>query len=810
MKDLSYSARLLRRHPRYTVLAVLTLAVGIGVTAAMFGVLDAVFFRPQSIHAPERLVDITLEATASRFRTVSYQEFLDIQQNAQGLQDAYAIGQRGITLHHNGEARLLLVHYVTGRYFPTLQIPMHLGRGFTEADDRPDPDAPSVIINHHAWQERLGAPADIIGRTIQLNNTRFTVVGVTARGFTGLNRTVRTDVWIPVRQAPFAVPGLRNELENRRQRWFHVSGRLAAGAHVSHVQSALDVLASRWRGADARDYADARLVAQSQANGRREERKDGLVLLTLVGLILLIACANVANLTLARGEGRRREVAVRAALGATRMGLLKQMLIESAVVSLLGGATGLLLANLLIQAIPALLPPDASFMVVDVRMDMRLLTFTLLASAMTMLLIGLVPAWRGSRGDIAHALKGEARSGVSMGRTIQLRDLLVVAEIALSGVVIIAAALLIRSFAYSLAAAPGFDTTRNVSTFYMVPGLKGYDRAKTYQFLEEVRQAIAALPGVRRVSYGIRLPAQGNEAGWSAAFIIPGKEPPSGKDAFDIRYTMVGPGYFDVIGTRILQGRGVIETDRPDAAPVAVISQTMARRLWGDENPIGKRLRMGGQKAMDREIVGVAEDIRIGGLYEAPEMYVYVPFAQHQQEFGLLMVESTVEGAALVTSVRQQIAQIAPAMPILNVSSFGAHMDLLRYEERRNAWIGFVAAFLALALGAIGVYGVVSLAVARRTRELGIRAALGASHRELVRLLLGRGAALAAGGGFLGIVGGVTVGHLLESQLHGVQPADLLSIVVGTLAVASVALVANLVPAWRAARVDPLVALKTD
>jgi putative ABC transport system permease protein len=810
MKNLAYALRILVRQPRYTVLAILTVAVGIGVNAAMFGLLDAVYFRPLPIADPDRLVDVRLESPGSRFSVLSYQEFLDLERSVPAFQDVMAIGQRGVTLNHNGDAQLQIIHYVSGRYFPSLGIPMHLGRGFTDADDRSDATTPQVVINHEVWQ-RLGSPSDIIGRTVQLNSTMFTVIGVTAPGFVGLDRTVRTHFWVTTAQAPFVVAGLRAELDDRNHRWFEIVARLSDTADVAQAAAGLDVVLSRWRARDARAYQDARLVVQSQRDATRRETRQGTVFLALVGLVLLIACANVANLTLARGEGRRREMALRAALGATRLNLLRQMLLESALVSLAAAAAGVLLASWLISLFPALLPPAARFaMALDVRVDTRLLAFAALLAALATALVGIVPAWRSSRTDITSGLKSQAPTVAGSGRGVQLRDVLVVSEIAMSGVVIIAAGLLVRSFAYSLAVEPGFDTRRNVATFYVVPGLKGYDHDATYRYLESARRSAATAPGVQRVSYGIRLPGQGNEAGWSASFVIPGKEAPPGKDAFDIRYTMVGPDYFEVMGTSILSGRGIGDVDRPGSAAVAVISDAMARRLWPGESPLGKRIRMGRARPIDREIVGVAEDIRIGGLFEAPEMYVYVPYAQDQQAFGLLLVEAQGDTAAVVGSVKQRLAEIDPAIPVLAVSSFAEHMNLLLYEDRRNAWIGFAIALLALALGAVGVHGVVSLVTARRTREIGLRVVLGADRRQVLWLLLGKGVRLALVGAILGIAGGLAAGRLLQNQLHGIEATDPWSIVVGTTVLITVALAASFAPAWRATRLDPAVALRDE
>ena len=809
MTDLSYSVRALARHPRYSLLAAFTLAAGIGVSVAMFGLLDAVFFRPIPIRAADRLVHISLEGPASRFGLLSHEEFLQIERQTSAFEDVFAVGPRGVTLYHGDEPLLLRIHYVTGSYFPSLAIPMAAGRGFTAADDGPAVQTPQVVINHHVWQQ-LGAPPDLVGRTIRLNNTAFTVIGITAPGFAGLDRTVLTHVWVTTSQAGFVVPGLRAEVSDPTRRWFQVMGRLRTGADVETARAQLDVLTERWRAADPATHDQTRLGVRTLRDADREDARQGVLFLGLAGLVLMIACANVANLALARGESRRREVSLRAALGASRARLLRQLLLESTVLSIVAGGVGVLLGRSLLSAVPALLPPGASAMVIDTRFDFRLAAFALAVTAVAVIIVGLLPAWRGSRGDIAPALKGDRQLLTFGGRGIHLRDLLVVGEIALSAIAIMAAALLARSFIEGLAIHPGFDTSKNVAAFYVVPGLKGYDRAGTYRFLEDARQRAMSLPGVRRASYGIRIPAQGNEAGWAAAITIPGRRPPMGKDAFDIRYTMVGPDYFPVMGTRILRGRGITAADGPAAAPVAVISDTMARLLWPGEDPVGRHIVMGRQTAVDREIVGVAEDIRIGGLYEPPEMYVYVPFAQQQQEFGVLFVESDIDAATLRGPMKAQLAAIDPAIPILNTTSFADHMDRQLYEVRRNAVLGLFTAMLAVVLAAVGLYGLVSLVAARRTRELGVRLALGATRGTLVRLLLWRGALLALVGGSLGVAGEIATGRLLARSLNGVPPDDPWSLAAGIAGTALVAVIANVVPAWRASRIDPLTALRTE
>jgi predicted permease len=812
MKQIAGSIKALLRQPRYTVLAVVTLAGGIGANAAMFGLLDAVYFRPLPLTTPDALVEVTLVSPGNRFSMLSYEEFRDLERSIAAFEDVMAIGRRGVTLDRNGQTEALLIHYVSGRYFPSLGIPMQLGRGFAPPDDDRGV-SPQVVINHQLWEERLGSPPDIIGRPIQLNGRPFTVIGVTARGFAGLQRTVRTDVWVTAAQAPLVAAGLGSELEDRRHRWFSVIGRLKRGVDVREAAMELDLLLARWRSSGstaAPDYQDARLVARPQADANRDAQAEGAVFLVLVGLVLFVACANVANLTLARSEGRRREMAVRAALGASRLALVGQTVLESAIVAAAGTAVGVLVASWVVRIVPALLPPGTSSIVIDIRMDARLLAFAALLAVVTTALVGAAAAWRASRADVASGLKAHAATTTASGRVLSLRDLLVVGELALSAVIVIAACLAVRSFAHSLGVDAGFDSRKNVATFYVVPGLKGYDTGATYRFLDESRRAVAALPGVARASYAIRLPAQGNEAGWAASFVIPGKEPPPGRDAFEIRYTMVGPDYFEVMGTRILSGRGIGAEDRPDSAPVAIVSESMARRLWPGESPLGRRIRMGRLRPVDREIVGVAQDIRIGGLYEPHEMYVYVPFAQHAQSFGLLLVETENDAASIASAVRQRLAEIDPELPILTVSSFADHMDRLLFEDRRNAWVALAVALLAVTLAAVGVYGVVSLVAARRRKEIGIRTMLGARRADLVRTLLARSVRLALAGTALGVAGGMAGGRLLESQLHGVDSLDPVSYVVGALVCVSVALAASVAPVWRAIRLDPAVALRDE
>jgi predicted permease len=794
--------------PGFALLATLTLAVGIGANAAVFSLLDAVYFRPLPLRESERLVRVTSSSPRTVFGLLSYTEVEELRASVPAFSDVVAAGGRGVTLHQGGETRPLLVRYVSANFFDALGAPLGRGRGFRSEDD--GASSPLVVINHHLWQNRLGGKPDVIGSTIQLNDNLFTVIGVTAPGFLGLDRSVRTDVFVLAAHARYAIPGLAREVADRSGRWFDVYARLARGATIDEARAEAATLRQRWGREDPKAYAGTGLIVVGFDDHYRAGTRDGSVFLGLVSLVLLIACANVANLTLARSEGRRRELAVRAALGASRGRLVRYLLAESLALALAGTAAGLLVAAWLMQAFPALVPPSAITYTLDLRFDGRLLAFAGLLLVLSTVFVAVVPAWRHSRPDVVLDLKlAEARAERS-DRAWNTRDLLVVVEMAVSVIVLISAGLLVRNLFESTRLNPGFDTAKRVASFDLVPGLSGYDRDATYRFFEEARRRASALAGVRRATYAIRLPAQGNEAGWAADFVIPGKEPPRGEEAFRIRYTMVGPGYFEVLGTRILRGRGVGDADGPGSPPVAVINETMAERLWPGEDPIGKRLVMGRKAPVEREIVGVAEDGKIADLFEPPEMYVFVPFAQDRQEFALLLVETSVRPDSIFGPVRKQIAEIDRALAVLDTSTLDRHMAFVLFEERRDAWIAAGVGLLALLLGAVGIYGVVSLVTARRTREIGIRVALGAQRGDVLRLVLGRGTKLALFGCALGTAGGLAATRLLSSRLHGVSTSDPLSFLGGAFCLVVAATLASLLPAWRAARMDPSTAIREE
>ena len=802
--NLLHASRTLARRPGFFALASLTLGLGVAANLALFSLLDAVYFRPLPLREPERLVRVESTSPKAFLGLISFIESQEIAEAVPAFEDVVPVGGRGVTLHQGADLHVLLVDYVSASFFDTLGIPLHLGLGF----DRGEPSTPQVVVNHGLWRERLGARPDIVGSALQLNDTLFTVVGVTAEGFVGLDRIVQTDVFIMADQAPLVVPRLRDELSNRAQRWFEIFARLAQGATEREAQAQLDVLARRWEAEDPQQYSGGGLRLSGIQESHRAAVREGAVFLALPALVLLIACANVANLLLARTEARRREHAVRVALGAGRGALLREAFAESVVLALSGAIVGGLGAAWLIRLFPQLVPPAAVTYTIDARIDTRLLAFGLALVLVATALVTLASASKSASGGVVSDLRGERSSS----RGFRTQHVLVTVQMAIGVIVLAAAGLIVRSLFWSANLRPGFDTEKEVATLYLVPGLEGYTQEASYRLLEELREGLSGLVSVRRVSYGIRLPAQGNEAGWSSEFVVPGKEPPRGEESFRIRYTMVGPDYFEVMGTRILAGRGIRASDTPQSEPVAVVNQTMEERLFSGEDPLGKVILMGKTNRLSRRIVGVSADIKIADLYEEPEMYVYVPFAQDPQGFGLVLIETGgVAGAeAILPAARAEVARHAPDVPVLMTGSFDLHMRTVLYEERRDAWIAAGTGALALLLTTVGLYGLVALVTNQRTREIGIRMVLGASRREIVRLVVGRGLALAVAGSVAGVLAGLAASHYLASRLHGIDSHDPWSFALGAGMGIAVGLVAGVVPALRAARLDPAITMRSE
>ncbi len=797
LQDLRYGIRLLLKSPGFTAVAVASLALGIGVNSAVFSVVDGMFLRPLAVEKPEQLVWIYSRTPESRGLSTSYVEYLDLRDQSDVFSGLVAQSRRGSMLRVNDETEMVLTTVVSANYFSALGVGAALGRTFSpELDSSPEKE-PVVILSHSLWQRRFGSDSQMVGKSIQLGDRNCTVVGVMPRSFRGLERIVSTEIWMPATSWVALLPGNRSELERREVRVFNVLGRLRTGATPEQAQAQLDTIARRLEQSYPATNKGRRLSAVPEARLAADRFRSSILLLSIVSLVLLIACANVATLLLAQGESRRREIGVRLALGAGRLRLLRQLLTESLLLSLLGGALGLLLASWLLDLAPALLPPGP--LRIEVRLDQRVGIFTLAASLVTALLFGLAPALQASKTDVAPVLKGEAPGRRSP--RLSLWNVLSVGQIALATVLVSGSGLLLRSFLYSQSIDPGFDTRKNM----LVVMLGTPQRARA--LFQELGERVAALPGVTRITYARRLLLAGLGGGATRNVSIPGIELPGGRDAIEIKYNQVADNYFATMGTRLVRGRGIDRRDGPDSLKVVLINEAMVRQFWPTEDPIGRWLRVG---RVEYQIVGIVEDGRIIHVHDAPEPFLYFSYAQMPSGEGTLLVETAGDPALLADAVKREMRSVDPKIAIFSMMTMKQHMAMALYTDWIPAAISAGLALLGMLLAAIGLYGVMSYAVNRRTHEFGVRLAMGAERRDVLSLVMRQGLKLALVGVPIGLAGAWAAGRAMSSFIFGVSPGDPLTLAASSVLVVAVALLATQGPARRATKVDPLVALRQE
>lgn len=811
LEDLCYAVGMLRKHPGFTLVAVLTLALGLGANSTIFTYVDAAYLRALPVSRPGELVHVTTAQKGGLYTATSYQDYLDYQRQSDVFSGLAVYGTRGALLEVDGEAQGVTVQLVSGNYFSLLGVRTLMGRILLPEDDSPSAAEPAVLISHNLWQQRFGGRADIAGQVVRLNEAGFTIAGVAPPRFRGLDRFVDVAVWIPVNLRPLMVRGDRAEVDLRQSRWLdEMVGRPRPGVTLQKAEVQLATIADRLVAAYPKTNQGWGVSVAAESERRRRAALDqGAFLMAMVGLVLLIACANVANLLLSHADSRRREIAVRLALGASRGQIVRQMLTQSAVLSLAGAAAGIALSVWLTSLLPFLMPRSALAIRADLHLDARVILFTLLMSLLAALVFGVFPALQASRPDLVPALKGESAGSADSRRRFPVRNVLVVAQVAVSLVLLGSAGLLWRSLLYSSQLRPGFDARKQMVSFFVVPGFYGYRDERLSAFYEEFRRRLQALPGVKQATYAARVPLGETGGARSQEAVIPGYELPPGTDRLRIRYTMVGPDYFNTFGTRLRRGRPVDERDTSNSPRVAVINQTMAQRFWPGEDPIGRSFLMGRDRT-EVSIVGVAEDSKIRRLHEAPEPYLFVPFAQFPESEATYALETAGDPLAVLAAVKTELRGLDKAISIIGIETLSELMDRVLYDERLAAWVVGSLALLGLLLGTIGLYGVVALLTGRRTREVGIRMALGASRWDVLAMVVRQGVRLAVVGILVGLGGSLAATRLIASRLHGVSRFDPATFAAVALLLAVVAALASYAPARRASRVHPMQALRYE
>lgn len=807
LQDLRYAARQIARSPGFTLLVVAVLGLGVGANTALFTLADAMLFRSRpGVQDAERLVWV------SAFREghpnpVSYPDYRDVRDRVGAFSGVAAFHDVEVSVSGGGEPERTRGQVVSGNYFSVLGAPMALGRGFVPPEDSVPGAYPVAVVGHDFWRRRLGADPGVVGSRIVVDGTPFTVVGVAAAGFNGADHDLERDVWIPLAMIARAHPEHPGLLEERSSWWLSVVARLRPGVSARQADAALAVVAAQIARADPAGHRDVSLRTYPAASGLAAGALPNVLAvaamaLAVTGLVLLVACANVSSFLLGRAVARRREIAIRLSLGAARGRVVRQLLTESTMVALLGGALGVLFAfwglDLILASFP-FQPP--LWMTFDI--DRNVLLFTLALSLATGVLFGLVPAFRATS-DVHSTLKEGGRGVTAGARQGRLRGSLVVAELALAMVLLVGAMLMVRSFLRLQGADPGFDTT-HVLTLRVITGGGRYEQDGVRNTLfREVVERVGALPGVQGAATVSYLPLSGISA--TSGFQVEGV-PAAPGDRNGAEYRGISPDYFRVMGIRVLRGRGLTADEVERAAPVVVVNRTLAERFWPGRDPVGRRISFAGPWVT---VVGVAEDVRLATLNEKPYPQVYAPYTDRAPAAMTLMVRTAGDPAAATAAVRRAIRGIDPSVVADEALAMDEVVHRSVWQQRLFGGLFTSFAAIALLLAVTGVYGVIAYSVSQRTHEIGVRMALGARPERIVRMVVGQGATLAAIGVGIGLVGAFAVTRVLGSLLYGVSPTDPVAFAGTTLLLAGAALAASWIPARRAVRVDPMVALRQD
>ena len=810
-QDLRYAARVLWKSPGVSAVAVVALALGIGANTAIFSVVNAVLLRPLPYRDAERLVRLSEQSEKLPQMSVSFPNFVDWRAQASVFEQMAAIQSQSYNLSGgDGEAERLVGRNVSPEFFPILGVAPAQGRVFTEEENVPG-GVRVAVISHGLWQRRFGSDRGVVGRAVTLNGQPFTVVGVLPQDF---RYGAQTDVYVPINSAI--------DDTMRTSRGYHpgifVLARLREGVSFEQADAEMEAisarLAAQYPDSNTGNRARMRLLSETVVGSLRPSL---LVLLGAVGVVLLIACANVANLLLARAAARQKEIAVRTALGASRLRIARQLLTESVVLALVGGGCGLLLALWSVDYLRSLtagsLPPTA-----EIGLDASVLGFTLGVSVLTGLVFGLAPALQASRTDLNTALKEGGRSQSAGGGRQRLRGALVVAEVALSLLLLIVAGLLMKSFARLQQAELGFNPQGLLTVQVSRAVGEDKDPVRAAAFFEQLRERLAATAGVEAAAYTAGMPILGAP---DTSIMVAGRpRPEPGKAPQAVLY-VTSPGYLETLGIRLVRGRFFEERDDRRAQQVAVVDEAFARILFPGEDPIGQHLDSDwlGPEVPDAEIVGVVEHVNHYGAGEPEQAraQLYYAFKQMPEKalpdfLGGVFVGVRAKGdpAALAQTVRREVQQLDPHQPVYAVTTMEESLARSFSTQRLAALLLGLFAGLACVLAAVGLYGVMSYTVTQRRHEIGIRMALGARPRDVLRLVVGRGMLLAAAGIGLGLVGALAATRLLVSLLYGVSAADPAVYAGISLLLALVALAANYFPARRAMKVDPVVALRHE
>jgi predicted permease len=830
LNDIRYALRTFRKSPVFVAVAVLSLALGIGANTAIFTLVDQVLLRLLPVKDPQQLVLLWDRGqhygSNNGPNKISYPMYEDFRDKNQVFSGMFCRDDIAFSLNFEGKTERISGELVSGSYFPALGVGAALGRVFNQSDDRTPGGVPYAVLSYRFWISRFSGDRSIIGKKVTLNGYPFTVVGVSQAGFDGTDPTRSPQIRVPLVMKLEVDQLGYYDLKKRRARWVNAYGRLKPGVTTEQAKASLQPLMHQMLDMEVQDKEFAHAAPETKqaflrmwidlipaAKGRsylRDQFSNSLlVLMSIVGLVLLIACANVANLLIARATARQKEIAVRLALGASRGQIISQLLVESLLLSMGGGLAGLLLAVWIDETLVSFLPSVTNTLTISATPDWRVLGFTIAISLLTGIIFGLVPALQATRPDLAPTLKDEV-GAITSTASIGLRKTLVVAQVTLSLLLLIGAGLFIRSLDNLKNVDPGFKT-RNLLTFSIDAPLNGYKAERSRDIYRQIYEALNALPGVEASSLAIMPVMEGNE--WDSSVTVDVYHAKAG-EWIDPHMNFLSPGYFKSMGAPILQGRDFRPADQGLKAPkVCMINESFAKKYFPEGRAVGHRIGMGGDPGTktDIEVVGVFGDMKYEGMRDEVPIEMVRPYEQLEFTLGMsAYIRTARDPEQMFSAARRAVQQIDPTLPVVDMKTLEKQVDNSLVTERLVASLSSAFGLLATLLASIGLYGVMAYTVARRTREIGIRMALGAATGNVVWLVMKEVLVLVGVGIVLGLAASWGLTRLVQKQLYGIQPNDLTTIVLATIGIACVALAAGYVPARRATRVDPIRALRWE
>jgi macrolide transport system ATP-binding/permease protein len=804
LRDISYGIRMLVKSPGFTLVAVLSLALGIGANSTVFTLLDAIVLRSLPIENPERLVNIaTLQNGGQPRSAFSYPLYTSLRDENETLSGIVAYSGTNFGLSAGDQSERINGEVVSANYFSILGVRPAMGSAFAPDDERPGA-ARAAVISDALWRRVLASDPAALNKTINLNGRTFFVTGVAPRQFSGLLRGMPTDVWITLpHMADFeANPNL---MSSANLIWLNLAGKLKPDTTIQQAQSQLTLLLPSVR-QQSQENDNLQVVMTRAAGGNETYLADLsqplIILLLAVLLILAISCANVAGLLLARAKARGKEIGIRVALGASRARIIRQLLTESLLLALAGGGLGLLMA-VWTSALASGLRTNEAELAIDVSPNTRVLLFTLIVSMLTVLLFGIVPALRASKPDLIPMLKESSATTPAFHRGPSLQSLLVVTQVTLSLVLLAGAGLFLRSLWNLQVIEKGFTGDR-VMAMSLNMELQGYERARGANFYGAALETLSSLPGVQSVSLASALPVT---AGGSSIHLGPNSTKPAVDETISLDIVTVSPRFFETTGLPLISGRDFRSIDTEKSAQVMIVNETMARKFWPNDDALGRSFYDG---ETTFEVVGVARNTKYRDLREPPRMTFYLPLAQAYQPSMNLLVRTTADPLQTAPAIQARLHEIEPALNVFNNRTLLEHVGRSLYVERMQSSLLTSFGILALTLTAIGIYGVVAYSVAQRTREVGIRMALGAQKKDVLKMMLAQGVGLVAAGTALGLLAFFWLSRLVSSRLYGVSAYDPATLIIVVVVLTVVALVATYIPARRATKVDPLVALRYE